>query len=253
MPVRWQPIVLVLAAGACATVVLVTADGSPARVLAACLLALVFPGAAIVEGWAGDLGAVEALLLALGASIVVLILDSALLYVLGVRLELASWAWSLEAVTVLGAVLGSLRRAARDGPPVPGTPSSERARSGFAVASISAALVAGALAGAVLITQHSVVQRTRSDHFTQLWALPASSGAGRITVGLFNHQGRSLRYHVELRRRDRLLSRMSVRLGSGKRWTSTVTGLPHRGPIRIVASTTGPRPLFRWVQIRLLR
>lgn len=246
---RWRPFAVVLVAGCCATVVASSAAGSPERVIAALLLALVLPGLSIVEAISRSSGGTETLLLALGASIAVLILDSGVLYVLGVPLGSASWAWSLVAITVLGAIKSMLRPASRGGRSL-----RERAvasRASLPAVSICVALVAGALAAAVLVTQQSVAHRVRSDHFTQLWVLPAGSGTGRITVGLYNHQGRDQRYRLEIRRHGRPFKRQTVHLRAGERWAKTISGLPARGPVRVSAVSAGPEHVHRWVRIHL--
>ena len=248
-------VALVAVAGACAALVVDTPAGSPERVTASLLLALALPGIALVRLLPGaGYGRAGELLLALGASVAVLVLDSALLYILRLRLDLRSWAWSLAAITAVCAVASLVRRCPRsDGAPHPVSAGRRPAigRSGAAVGGLAGACVAALLVATVLITGHSVTHRSGADHFTQLWALPSPAKTGQITVGLYNHQGRAHAYRLAVRRRGRLLRAQTVALRSGGRWTATLSGLPARGSVRVSVRSNGPHRVHRWVEIRL--
>ena len=251
---RRFPFAVALVAIACAALVVSTPAASPERVIAALLLALALPGIALIEllpgaerGWTG------AVLLALGVSIAVLVLDSGLIYILGVPLDLASWGWSLAAITAGSAVASSVcRRPEPHGArhPVPAGRRPALGRPGAAVGGLAGACVAGLLVATVLITAHSVTQRSSADHFTQLWALPSTTTTGQITVGLYNHQGRAHTYLLTVRRSGKLLRDRTVALHSGGRWTATLSKLP-AGVIRISTTSNRPGRVHRRVKLWL--
>ena len=243
-------------AAACAELVVSVPAGSLVRVVAGLLLALVLPGTAVSQLLLPNPGApLERVLLAIGSSVAVLILDSALLYVVGIRLGLSSWAWSLAAVTAACAAASLIDRRSSTVVSAPPAASGPPARRGMHIAlgGASAVVVAALLTGTVLITAQSVARRSRADHFTQLWALPVPLSTGRVTVGLYNHQGRDLDYRVWVRQRGRVLRTMIVPVRSGGHWTGTVSGLPATGPLRVNLTSNEPDPVYRWVRLRLRR
>lgn len=261
---RSQSVVLVLAAIGCAVLVVWSPSASPERIIAAFLLTLALPGAIVVQVLPGRRrGRAESLLLVLGVSVSVVILDSALLYVLGIRLGLRSWAWSLTAVIVLTGLASLVgQRSERQDPTKLSLGRCFKTRYGLRIVAGAALCVVALTVATALITGHSVTRNEQSDQFTQLWALPGANGADRvwrlssasggraITVGLFNHEGRPERYRLGVRRHGQLLRSGSVSLQSGERWSGTVEGLPH-GAVQVNLVGSDPNSVHRWVRLRL--
>ena len=241
-----------LGAVACAIVVLWTPAASPERVIAALLLGFTLPGTAILLLMpARGSGRAEMLLFAVGVSIALLILDSFALYVVGIRLNRVSWAWSLTAITVMCAALSRVNpRRPWVAPSLALAPKGgSTARADTAIVALGAVAAAILLAVAAVITAHSVAHRANSDHFTQLWALPDSAAANSVTVGMFNHEGRPLHYALEVSHDGQLLRSQTVSLPAGGRWSETIRTVS--GPLRFSVTSTGQHPVSRWVELRL--
>ncbi len=187
MPVRGRtlwPLLCVLATVGCGALVWLTPSGSPERVAGALVLALVLPGAALsrllFRADAGRSGG--GVLLVLGLSLAVAILDSAFLYVVGVRLDTHDWTLSIGGVTLVLGLAGLLS----DRPLRP--PPARQARRPF-VAVLGALLLAGGLlTAATLTTIAGVRAQDSADHFTALWMLPAPGAGAGVRVGVINHE-----------------------------------------------------------------
>jgi hypothetical protein len=104
-----EPVLPVLAAS-CGAAVVVLPAGSPARLIAGIALVLVLPGAALGRAALPrrELSP-EPMLVALGASAIVVALGASFLDVVDVPLKPTVWAPVLAILTVVGSVVGSLR------------------------------------------------------------------------------------------------------------------------------------------------
>jgi hypothetical protein len=224
--------------GASAAVILRAPGGSPERVAGALLLALILPGFGLSSLLRTASGARRALLVP-ALSIAAVILDSAALYLAGVRLDANSWVYSLTAVSMVSYVAGLLCY----GPPRLSLP--RVSTLGLPIVAVSCALAL--LTGATLVTAHSVKRRVSSDHFTQLWALPSPGRPESVTIGIYNHEGRALEYQVSTRLDGSPVHIRTIEVGSGK---STTINQQHSARTRTLSvSISANRTIHRWVQL----
>jgi len=117
MRLWFRELVLPVLAASCGAAILVLSAGSPARVIAGVALVLILPGAALGRAVLPRGERIpEHLLVALGASAVLVALGAIALDVVGIPLEPTVWAPVLVILTVVGSALGTLRAgaAARD-------------------------------------------------------------------------------------------------------------------------------------------
>jgi uncharacterized membrane protein len=254
-----QVAVVVLLAAAAAAVVLMAPARSPERIVAALLLVLVLPGvpaarllrpgrATFDRPGAWPTVRLERLLLTFAVSIAVVILDSAGLYVFGVRLELDSWTLSLAAITVALAGIGLLpfaRSAPMRTPRVRRRLGlrAVRPRGGVALAVVPAVLLVTAmLAGAGALTYASVRSSARADHFTQLWLLPSDRGQRSATIGILNHQGSARTYRLRVFVNRRPIRSQSVTVAGGATWRATQTYSASTATLRVELLGAGRAP-----------
>jgi uncharacterized membrane protein len=236
--------ILTALAGACVAVVLATPSGSPERVIAAFALILVLPGAAITALMtsAEGRGPAERLMLIAALSIAAVILLSAGLYVVGIHLDLHSWTISLGILTALCAGLSLL---------IPGAPVIPTVSlHGLRAPAVVALVASGALlAGAAIVTAHSVSGRNTRDSFTQLWAKPG--GARTATIGIYNHEGGTHTYTVRVSTNRGVLRTAHVTLADQTSWTSPQTVPPRATRLLVTISKSGSSAaVYRWVQLR---
>jgi uncharacterized membrane protein len=138
-----------------------------------------------------------------------------------VGLDRTSWAVLLFVVTV-AACAAALRR--RENPP------GEPLRPLFDVPGVNplaavAVLAAIAIASwAFSIASNGAHEQHDEARFAALWALPqqGAAGAGRVTIGVSNHEGRPTEFQVRVTQRGRLLSGWRVPLGDGRRWQASL-------------------------------
>jgi len=106
----FRELVLPVLAASCGAAVVVLPAGSPARLISGTALVLVLPGAALGRAALPRREpSLERMLVALGASAIVVALGAIFLDVVDVPLEPTVWAPVLVILTVVGSVVGSLR------------------------------------------------------------------------------------------------------------------------------------------------
>jgi uncharacterized membrane protein len=213
LPVRF----VVTLSSVCAATVALAPAGAPERAVAAMLLVFLLPGLGLSElvPVAPGIGAAGRALLAVALSVAAVILDSGALYVADVRLGLDSWALSLAGIAIACSA-GSLlrRRAPLDAPRVPRI----HLHVPLVVATACAAAV---LTGTTLLTVSSVAHRARVDHFTQLWALPATAPSREVRIGIYNHEGTSETYRLVVRSDRHVVRTQTVPVALTQSWTTT--------------------------------
>ncbi|HZU59327.1 MAG TPA: hypothetical protein VE983_00075 [Solirubrobacteraceae bacterium] len=235
--------------GLCAAGVWLTASGSPERAIAAFLLLLLLPGLAVTRllPQAQDEPGGARLLLTLAISLAVVIIDSAVLYVAGIRLDVHSWTLSVGGITFVALVAGLLARAPASRGLAPRPQLSQ-------VAAISAGvLVAGALiVGAVLTTQAGVRAQAQADRFTALWALPMGQGPPGVRIGVFNHQGAAESYVLSVSVNGSPYASLNPTVQPGGRWETSLPVSPrgHQLIVRLSSVSRSPS-IQRTVQLRL--
>jgi uncharacterized membrane protein len=250
MPVRQRlltPILLGAATLACGALVWLTPAGSPERVLGALLLGLVLPGAALSRllAWEDRYRRVGRLLLVPALSLAVVIVDSIILYLVGVRLDAHAWTISVAGVTLMAAAIDPLRAI----PPPRLHHSRPQTRRLLSLAGAGLAIL---LTGAVLLTIKGVRAQASADHFTQLWLLPGARDERTATIGVFNHEGARRSYQLELTVNDRLQSLWTVQLRPGGHWTTPVQLPPQAGLVQAtLVQTSSPEVAYREVHLRL--
>jgi hypothetical protein len=243
-------VLLAAAIAGCAVLVWVTPSGSAERVLGALLLLFVLPGAALGRLlWPPEARQSGAgLLLSPALSVALVILDSAVLHVSGIRLQQRSWTASIGAIGVALCVLGifwprtvSPRRDRRRFP-----------RAGLVAPLVAAVVLSGAiLAGSGLITAGSVRHQQRVDHFTELWMLPAASGAHTATIGIYNHEGATRTFLTRYYLNGHFKFRRSVVVAANRSWTTTESFPARSKRVRVtIASPGDPGSVLHSVRIR---
>ncbi len=248
-------VLLALLAGGCAAAVLSAPAGSPERVIAALLLALVLPGLAYTLLLTSRQSPADRLLLVPALSMAIVVLDSVGLYVVKTHLDLRAWTVSIAAITVGLCVLGLFRRGQRFSSNGVGSlrPARRlRAHGRAAAVLLGASLsVAALLAAATLTTVSSVAQRDRRNRFTQLWALPQGAQQRRVAIGVFNHESGRRTYTLQAVSGPRLVYSARFTLGDQQTW-SVVRAFPRgTSSLRINLLLAGSHAVYRWVQLYL--
>lgn len=241
------PALLGAATAGCGALVWLTPAASPERVLGALLLGLVLPGSALSRllSWEESNRAVGRLLLVPALSLAVVIVDSLILYVVGIHLDAHSWTVSVGGVTLVASMIGPLRAIPLRGLQHP-RPQTVRLLS---LTGVGAAIL---LAAAVLVTIKGVRAQARADHFTQLWILPAAGGQRSATVGVMNHEGARKSYQVDVFVDHRLRSLSIVALNVGGQWTTRLRFGSAAKRVRVTLSLGGsPGVVYREVHLRL--
>ncbi len=176
------------------------------------LAVLVLPGAAIVAALfpRRTLEPVEAVLVTLLASVVVVILTGFLVTRFGIRLTPVSWAIAIIVVALAAAVTARLRGARLPSLPTedlrpPANPLN------LAVVAIAACVI---LAAGAVATLGAAAQPEPG--FTQAWILPGTGSWVRF--GLADDQDAGVSYRVVLRDAHGSLGEWTVRLRQGQRW-----------------------------------
>lgn len=112
------------------------------------------------------------------------------------------------------------------------------------------ALAAAALAAAALAIGSAGEDRQfDSAHFTSLWIVPKTVGsnADELTVGVENHEGKSLDYRLLISSGTRLESHRRLTLAPGETWTGNFSAPPSPFIRRIFASLYQGQTLYRRV------
>lgn len=235
-------------AAGCAELVVSAPAGSPLRAIAGLALALIFPGVPASRLVPFDRETpIVSVILVFGLSIALVILDSAALYVLGVRLDRASWAWSLAAVTGVSAVAALFADRGGDKTVLQaGQVRAWRPRGNWTTG-LALVVAVGAVALAVAMTSVSIRDRARSDRFTQLWALPRTPD--KVQIGVYNHEGEKELYRVDVRNGRRVVRVLVMSLQPNRYWTAELRGLPMRGEVLVSLESSGPVAVHRWVRV----
>jgi uncharacterized membrane protein YbhN (UPF0104 family) len=242
------PLLVGLVTGGCGAAVWLTSSGSPGRVLASLLLLLVLPGAALSHllRWREHRRPGGGLLLVAALSLAVVVVDSVVLYAVGVRLDVHVWTISVGAITEAASVAGFFRPS-----PLLGLLAFHRLRrlGPVCLATIAAAVLVSA---AVLVTIGGVRAQARADHFTQLWILPDAGNPGAATVGVFNHEGKRENYQLNVSVDGRVQSTLAVQLRADRGWSTTVFFAGQATRVRAtLALASAPGLVYREVQLRL--
>lgn len=216
---RTAPALIAVLAVAAGFVVRGDLGVEPLGAIAALLLCLLLPGAALVAMVPRALHPLERVALAVGLSLACVVGISAGFAAFGVALEAGNWSLGLMAISVAAAVVAVVRGAAPGGsagsesPAAAAGRSRRRAALSFALGSLAAILVA--VAG--LITARSESDRTAAEPFTELWAAHPEGSDSEFAVGVRNAEGEEQNYEIELTVGDKSIGqRTSLSLADGE-------------------------------------
>ncbi len=243
------PLLSAAASAGSGALVWLTPAGSPERVIGALLLVLVLPGAALSRllSWPERHGPGGRTLLIPALSLSLVVVDSLILYLIGIRLDTHSWTISLGAIAVVASAAGPLRAV-----PLPQLRLARHRLRALGPVWLGAGGVAILLVGAALITVNGVRAQTRADHFTQLWILPHADNERAATIGVFNHEDSRKSYQVKVDVNGRAWSSWTVRLRPSSRWSTSVHFAPNARSVRVTLSlTSSPGVTYREVHLRL--
>jgi hypothetical protein len=160
-----------------------------------------------------QISAVERAAVATGIALSVPILGGLLLYAARLPLHRAEWIGLLAGVTLAGDVVLFLRRRSDRSPREEPT-SVRRPRPLKHIAAFTAATMI--LVGAVVLARVGVAMQSYPG-FTQLWMTPSKS-ATTATLGVGNHEGRTVRYRLVLLRGGRAFGAWNIMLANGHDW-----------------------------------
>jgi hypothetical protein len=230
-------LVAVLACGAAAS------GAPPAAMIVLGIMLLAAPGYLLGQLLVGSrIAGLERVVVMTGLALAVPVLGGLLLYAVGVPLHRPGWLGLLAGVTLgADAALFARRRAAAAGRahrPVtrvqtvpsglaaPGEPQAGpggprpawRVSRGHVAVFAVAVLVA---AGAVGVAAAGAARQPQPG-FTQLWLSPQPQGAGTLSLGVTNDQGRTTSYRLVLRRDGRVIDTWDLTLGEGRTWQRLV-------------------------------
>lgn len=218
-----------LACGAVAAMDIV----APLRAIPGLLLALLLPGLGLAGALLPHraLGRAERLLVALGTSLVSIILAGLILNVTPGGLRPEPLVVTLAAVTIISSVF-AYRRAGNErklAPVEPAVVEPIRGAHPFGLFGLGAALTAAAFMLAVWGATNQPVA-----YFTELWAIPRA-GSERLEVGVRNLEAEPKSYRLEIESDGRLLEDWPlIELSPGETWSETLTlaGLdPEQSPV----------------------
>ncbi len=181
-------------------------------------LVLVLPGYAIAANLfaRGTIGSIERAVYSVTLSIAVVAVGGLLIQlVLGLSRDV--WAVFLAAVTIYAAL--RLRGEA------PGEPTAwPRAIPWPLPVAIVAFILAGVIAGLAIASAGDGLREAQAKiRFTDFWLLPEGAstlpvGGERLEVGLRSHEGRPVRFGLQLSSDGLVISRQSLKLRSGEEW-----------------------------------
>jgi hypothetical protein len=240
-------LVAVLACGAAAS------GAPPAAMIVLGIMLLAAPGYLLGQLLVGSRTAgLERVVVMTALALAVPVLGGLLLYAAGVPLHRPGWLGLLAGVTLAAdTALFARRRAAAAGradrpatqaqtvPPDLAAPGEPRAAPGeprpawrvspghVAVFAIAVLVAAGAMGLAV-----AGAARQPQPGFTQLWLSPQQQGAGPLSLGVTNDQGRTTSYRLVLQRDGREIDTWNLTLGEGRTWRRSV---PFTGKQTLVA------------------
>jgi uncharacterized membrane protein len=184
-------------------------------------LVLVLPGYAIAANLfaRGTIGPIERAVYSITLSIAVVAVGG-LLIQLVLDLDRDVWAVFLAAVTIYAAL--RLRGES------PGEPIAWPQAIPWPLPVATVAFVlAGVIAGLAIASAGEGLREAQAKiRFTDFWLLPdgagpLASGGTRLRVGLRSHEGRPVRFGLQLSRDGRTIARRSLRLRAGEEWTRT--------------------------------
>jgi uncharacterized membrane protein len=225
-------LVVVLACAAAAS------DAPPAAMIVLGIMLLAAPGYLLGQLLVGSrIAGLERVAVMTGLALAVPVLGGLLLYAAGVPLHRPGWLGLLAGVTLAAdmalfarrraAVAGRANRpAAPSGLAAPGEPRAapgeprpawRASRWHVAVFAVAVLVAAGAVGLAAAGTA-----RQPQPGFTQLWLSPQPQGAGALSLGVTNDQGRTTSYRLVLRRDGRVIDTWNLTLGEGRTWQRSV-------------------------------
>jgi len=158
---------------------------------------------------------------AVGLALALPVLGGLALHAAGVALHRSAWIGLLAALVLTGdTILLARRRAVR---PVPQArrPEAPRVSVHRALAlGIAAAVAIGALglarAGAVGQQYHG---------FTQLWLTTRAPKASTVSLGVSNHEGKTVRYRLQVLKARHLVATWNLTLANGGTWRRTISSV----------------------------
>lgn len=215
---------LVLACAGVVSGVVAATDGPVlVRAVPGLLLVLLFPGLGLTGALLSHrtLSLPERLLVALGSSLMVVVLAGLAMNLTPGGLRLETSVAVLTAVTVTTSIVAHLR--ARDEPaataPAPTAPAVRPGRS--ALFGLGATLTVAAFVVAVWGATNQPVA-----NFTELWAIPRSDPPG-LEVGVRNLEAGPRSYRLELESDGRVVQDWSlIELSAGETWSETLPVAP---------------------------
>jgi uncharacterized membrane protein len=196
-------------------------------------LVLVLPGYALAAGFfaARTVGRIERAIYAVALSIAVVAVGG-LLIQLVFGLSRDPWVVFLVAVT-LGAALWAHRKNPVEPLVWPA------GISPLLPAAVIAFAVAGVIAGLAIASAGSGLREAQAKiRFTDFWLVPAGAGSlapgeETLEVGLSSHEGRPVRFGLQVSRAGQIVLGRSLRLRAGETWERNfaVTGAPRGVPV----------------------
>jgi uncharacterized membrane protein len=234
-------------AAICTPLVILLPSGEPLRVAAALLLILVIPGLALSEALSsfGRLHGPERASVVTGLSLAAAVLSSLALYAVGIRLSVASWTSCLGAITLLSCAVATLRALRSGGRRGAVAPARSRPRATTVVWFGVSVL---ALVASAIIAARSTTRTEKGSHFTQLWIIPGDK-AGTALIGIYNHEGMSQSYSLEVRQGARVLQLIpSVDVSDIHTWTEAAPpSIGHRQLTVVIRRGGLNTPVYRRV------
>jgi uncharacterized membrane protein len=190
------------------------AAGAPVPVTTVLGLALLAaPGYLWVQVLLGpSVTGLERLVVAAGLALCVPIFGGLVLYAAGVPLHRAGWLTLLAIVTLAGDVAVLIRRRGRESA---GRTTTRRRVPTRHLLTFGAAIVIGI--GAVAVARiGAAVQHYPG--FTQLWLAEQSNNPGIASLGVGNHEGKTVRYRLVLLRGKHVTNSWNLTLANGQVW-----------------------------------
>jgi uncharacterized membrane protein len=215
-------------------------------------MVLVLPGYALTAAFfpPGSIPAAERAVYTVMLSIAVTGVGGMLVEVF-VGLEPRSWAALLFLATLSASWLAQRRR--RHGASEPASTQIEVGR----LNPLSLLLLAAAvgLAAVSLSTAIGDAREGRDDaHFVGLWALPHKSpgtgGAGAVSIGVLNHEGRPVSFRLRVTREGNTLVNRPLRLGRGREWSMLLRVSPAPAPSPLLVTLLRGGAVYRQAFLR---
>ncbi len=242
----WGDLTAVVALAVAGLVLALIPVSGPIRTVALLPLVLILPGYALAAALfrPGEISRELRLVLSVAFSLGVTALGG-LVVQLVLKLDRPVWATLLACLTVLAAVVALDRRDAM--PADSGRTELRLPRVGLA--SVVAMLVATGIAGgAIAVATRGVHRQQNESRFSSLSLVPQgpSGTAPPVSVGVSNHEGRTVAYRLIVKRGTRTIRRWRFRLGVNQDWQAelTASAISGAGPV-IARLDRGGRPYHR--------